>query len=152
MCHVPSWIKTRGGEILFLTDKDAKKHDIDLNDATGHTAIRDVFPDADEVAEDEGLHSRTPEAVRVAFEAGKFNKLASCGDVIVSGGVWNLPVVEVNNLVLEKGAKVTATRLRVVNEELVVGRRCTLDVPVLKEVAVSFSSEGKLIAPKLKSR
>ena len=45
MCNFPSWEETVGGkkEIIFLTDKEAKQ--FNLNDAVGHSAIEEIFPD-----------------------------------------------------------------------------------------------------------
>ncbi len=70
MCQVPSWITADDGTVLFLTDKVAKAHGIRWNDATGHLAIRRVWPGA-QGGEGEGLGRDTPpEVVRSLLSAG----------------------------------------------------------------------------------
>jgi len=149
MCHVPSWITTDKKEILFLTDKDVRKHGLSLYDATGHSGIRSVFPDCDG-EEHEGLHKNTPKVIREAFAAGKFNKLASVGDIAILGGTWELPMTEIGGeLTIEKRAKVTAPRLKSVCSILSIATGSRLDAPVLKG-ADYLEGNGKLVAPKFK--
>jgi hypothetical protein len=150
MCHVPSWITTKDGTVLFLTDRDVKKHDLDLYNATGHTAIRDIFNC--DGKEGEGLNKKTPQVVKDAFAAGKFNKLASQGDIIIDGGEWTIPIVEVGEDIEIKGkAKVKAPRLKTIGNELLITKGSSLEAPLLKEVDYP-NVYGKLIAPKLMSR
>ena len=89
MCVVPSWIETKDA-VLFLTDKDALEHKIDWKDATGHSAIRKVWPGI-EGKKGEGLGPHTPKVVMDAILAGKLNRMAAAGDVTVTGEWIGLP-------------------------------------------------------------
>ena len=83
MCVVPSWITTKDA-VLFLTDKDAIDHQIDWTDATGHSAIRKMWPAATG-KEEEGIGKHTPQVVMDAILAGKLNRIAAVGD-----SRWNM--------------------------------------------------------------
>jgi len=152
MCDVPSWIVTPDGTVLYVTDKDAKEHGLDLKDATGHAAIRKVYPKATG-AEGEGMGKDTPSEVVQALLAGKMHAIAAVGKMVVRDGDWNLPVKRTGGVVVEKGATFTAPALE--KSEYVMVRRgaaftapalaksggvmvyegTTLTVPVLSEVA-----------------
>jgi hypothetical protein len=111
MCVVPSWIKTKDA-VLFVTDKDAIEHKIDWKDATGHSAIRKLWPRCSG-KEGEGLGKHTPQAVVDALLAGRMNSIAAAGDLGVVDGEWTLSIAEVSGYVyVHQGATFTAPRLK----------------------------------------
>ena len=110
MCQVPSWIRTRNA-VLFLTDKDAEAHGIDWKDATGHSAIRKLYPDA-QGAEGEGLGKDTPQEVTDALTGGRMNRIAAAGELLIVDGMWALPLTKIGEYVyVREGATLTAPKL-----------------------------------------
>ena len=110
MCQVPSWIKTDDA-VLFVTDKDAIEHKIDWKDATGHMAIRKLWPRC-KGEEGEGLSKHTPQVVVDAILAGRMNSIAAAGDLVIIDGDWTLPLTEVSGYVyVQQGATFTAPKL-----------------------------------------
>jgi hypothetical protein len=73
MCNFPSWIITKEGQVLYLTDADIEAHGIALLDGTGHSAIIQVFgPCPDSIAK-EGWP--VPLSMAKDIADGKFNKI-----------------------------------------------------------------------------
>jgi hypothetical protein len=130
MCQVPSWITTPEG-VLFLTDKDAKAHKIDWLDATGHLAIREIWPKC-KGEEGEGLGKNTPSVVVDALMSGKMNRIIAAGELLVTAGEWSVPCTSVvGNVNVREGA--------------------TLTLPLCTSVGnVSVQEDATLVAPKLK--
>ncbi len=110
MCDVPSWIRTTDGAVLYVADADAKRHGIQWNDATGHHAIRKIWPTA-EGTEGEGLGKDTPPEVVQCLLAQKMNSIAAAGKVLVCDGVWNLPIVQAGHVAVYEGATLRADAL-----------------------------------------
>jgi len=150
MCHVPSWIK-KGKYVLFLTDKDVKQHRIPIHDATGHSAVNDVFkPNGGTPGE--GLNSRTPKVIRDAIESGQMDRMMGAGNVVISGGgKWSLPVAKLgDDLYIDRKAVVTMPNLKKILDGLYVQKGATLIAPLLSSVGGKIEINGKLVAPKLK--
>jgi hypothetical protein len=132
MCQVPSWITEPDGTVLLVTDKDAKAHGIEWNDATGHSAVRKVWPKC-QGKEGEGLGKDTPKVVVDALLSGKMRKIVETGELTVTNGTWELP----------KAKKCGS---------VYVGQGASLTLPVCESVggSVDVWDGGKLDAPRLK--
>ena len=133
MCQVPSWVKTDDA-VLFLTDKDAEAHGIDWKDATGHSAIRKLYPDA-QGAEGEGLGKDTPQEVVAALTSGRMNRIAAAGELLVVDGVRTLPLTTVGgSVIVQQGATLTVPALTTVGGSVIVQQGATLTVPALTKI------------------
>ncbi len=132
MCQAPSWITTPDA-VLFLTDKDAEDHRIDWKDATGHSAIRKVWPNC-KGQEGEGLGKHTPQVVVDALLAGKLNRIVAAGELVVTDGVWELPAAVSGYVVVYQGATFNAQNLARCGS-VSVEKGATLNAPVLSEVS-----------------
>jgi hypothetical protein len=136
MCQVPSWIKTEDA-VLFLTDKDVEAHGIDWKDATGHSAIRKLYPDAGGT-EGEGLGKDTPQEVIDALTGGRMNRIAVAGELLIVGGSWDLPLTTVGGgVTVWQGATLTVPALTTVGGYVDVWEGATLTVPALTKVGGS---------------
>ena len=150
MCVVPSWIMTKDA-VLFVTDKDAIEHKIDWRDATGHSAIRGLWPGC-KGEEGEGLGKHTPQVVADAMLAGKMNSIAAAGGLGIVDGEWTLPIAEVSGSVdVHQGATFTAPKLAK-SGSVYVYQGATFTAPVLAEVSgyVDVHQGATFTAPKLK--
>ena len=145
MCQVPSWIKTTEGKVLFLTDKDVVAHNIDWKDATGHVAIRKVWPGCEGI-EGEGLGKDTPEAVVKAIKSGKMNRMIEVGELLIRDGAWSLPITTAGYVSVS--GEFDAPALTTAGNVYVSGK---FSAPVLTTAGNVYVS-GKFSAPKLKRR
>ena len=147
MCHVPSWITTKDA-VLFVTDKDAKAHDIDWKDATGHSAIRILYPNT-QGEQGEGLGKHTPENVVAALTTGKMNRIAAAGGLLVTDGKRALLLTQTGNVDVREGATLTAPALTQTGN-VNVWRGATLTAPVLAKTGSVYVWTGAtLTAPAL---
>jgi hypothetical protein len=153
MCQVPSWITTPEG-VLFTTDKDAKAHKIDWVDATGHSAIRKIWPKCKGV-EGEGLGRHTPKVVVDALLSGKMAKIIAAGELLVTDGEWSVPCTSVvGNVSVWKGGTLTLPLCTSVGDYVYVSEGAKLTLPVCKTVGgnVDVRKGGSLVAPMLKGK
>jgi hypothetical protein len=133
MCQVPSWITTSTG-VLFTTDKDAKAHKIDWVDATGHSAIRRLWPKCKGV-EGEGLGRHTPKVVVDALLSGKMAKILGAGELLVTDGEWSVPCTSVGgNVSVWKGGTLTLPLCKTVGDYVYVSEGATLTLPACTSV------------------
>lgn len=136
MCDVPSWYQ-KGKTVLFVTDKDAKRADIPLQNATGHSAIQQVFGSelrAGGFKQGEGFHKDTPKVILKAIADGKMNALLAVGSIRFQKGNWKIPAPKFGeNVTLHTGAKVTAPNLKEVGGSIVMDEKSELTAPVLKK-------------------
>ena len=131
MCQVPSWIQTSDA-VLFLTDKDVVSHGIDWEDATGHSAIRGLYPNI-QGERGEGLGKHTPKAVADALTTGKMNRIAAAGELLIVDGKWSLPLTKIDGSVyVQQGATLTTPALTKIGGYVDVQQGATLTAPKLK--------------------
>ena len=151
MCHVPSWITTKDA-VLFLTDKDAQTHDIDWKDATGHSAIRKLYPNV-QGERGEGLGKHTPKEVISALATGKMNRIAAAGELSIVDGKWTLPLTKIDrDVYVREGATLTVPALTKIDGNVCVWKGATLTAPALTKIDgdVDVREGATLTAPKLK--
>ena len=151
MCHVPSWITTKDA-VLFLTDKDAQTHGIDWKDATGHSAIRKLYPNV-QGEQGEGLGKHTPKEVISALATGKMNRIAAAGELSIVDGKWTLPLTKIDGSVyVREGATLTVPALTKIGGSVYVQQGATLTAPALTTIdgSVDVQQGATLTAPKLR--
>ena len=147
MCQVPSWITTEDA-VLFLTDKDAETHGIDWKDATGHSAIRKLYPNA-QGEQGEGLGKHTPKEVVAALTTGKMNRIAAAGELLIIDGKRTLPVTTTGDVYVWEGATLTAPALTKTGY-VYVREGATLTAPALTKTGdVDVRTGATLTAPAL---
>jgi hypothetical protein len=132
MCQVPSWITTPTG-VLFTTDKDAKAHKIDWVDATGHSAIRRLWPKCKGVG-GEGLGRHTPKEVTDALLSGKMAKIIAAGELLVTAGEWSVPCTSVGGVDVREGATLTLPACTTVGGNVDVRKGAKLTLPLCTSV------------------
>ena len=140
MCQVPSWIKTKDA-VLFLTDKDVLAHKIEWNDATGHSAIRRVWPKASGVA-GEGIGKDTPKEVLDALKSGEMNRIVEAGELLIREGKFESKmIVRAGNIEAKKGATLTLPALTKAGDVRAY-QGATLTLPALTTAGYVIAQQG----------